>query len=549
VPAKKKISSTYWLSLTLVLTLIAEPALANYRAASAFYQRRDYISAAPAYFQAMSSPQGPGEREKAEWGLAQSLERLGFYYSASKYYSQIVRRGVTHNNVFFTKALEELGKMNSTESLGQSHIVQLFKARIDPSQVPAPARGFYFYYLGIEAFNHHKYEQAAGYFQRVPPGSPYSIKATFHLGVISNLRGAHSKTISYFERVRGSATGDQADWLREQANLNIARVNYEVKRYRTALEYYAQIRRDSDNWLQALFEASWTFFMMAKHNNTLGTIHTIHAPFFENRFFPETYILQAITFLRLCRYKQVKISLGKFKARYKGVFDDVAKMLDKYKNDSKGFFKLVYDYRVGSLSDYKRAFAILDSLARTDIYKEAGTTIRFSDNELARLSRYGQRWGSTGLQDELAGFLRNKKTAAVKDAGNRLYDKGTLYYAYLKELSDQTIGINTEMVLNRVDELRKQLNVGSPDQKGQFAGGLSPLNVDQEYEYWPFEGEYWEDELGGYVYNIESLCGKGGDIGVAKPGEKSDKGDKGDKGDKTDGSPPADKATGSGETK
>ncbi len=515
--------SKFLLCLLIAVTVAAEPVLANYGAASAFYARRDYISSAAAYFQAYGYPKLAGEKEKAEWGLAQSLERLGFYYSASKYYSLIVRRGPTRNNIFFTKALEELGRINSTINLGQSHVVQLFRTRIDPAMVPGPARGFYFYYLGIEAFERKKYEQAASYFQKVPTGA-YFIKAQFHLGVVSNLRGAHSKAIGYFERVRQSADkSEDGDWLREQANLNIARVDYEVQRFREAIEAYAQIPRESDNWLEALFEASWTFFMMQKHNNTLGTIHTLHSPFFENRFFPESYILQAITFLRLCRYKQVKVSLTKFKTRYKGVFDDLNKMLGKYKSDQKGFFRLTYDYRVGSLRDYKRAWAILDSLSRTDTFKEAGNTIRFADNELARLSRYQSRWGSSGLQDEVSSFLRSKKTAAVKDAGGRLYDAASVSYAYLKELSDQTIGINTEMVLGRVDSLRAQLKVGTADKKANFIGGLQSLNVTQDLEYWPFEGEYWEDELGGYVYNIESLCAKGGDGGAGSKGAKGDK--------------------------
>jgi tetratricopeptide (TPR) repeat protein len=498
-------------TLSLVFCLAAEPALANYRAASGFFARRDYISSAAAYFQAYSYPKAAGEKEKAEWGLAQSLQKLGFYYSASKYYSLIVRRGPTKRNVFFRKALEELGRINSTISLGQSHIVQLFKTKIDPSYVPQPAQGFYFYYLGIEAFNRRKFEVAEGYFRRVPSSSPYFMKAQFHQGVVANLSGSHSKAVSYFERVRAGAPKNEAgDWLREQATLNIARVNYETKRYRQAIQSYGQIPRESkDNWLEALFEASWAFFMMQKHNNTLGTIHTIHSPFFENRFFPESYILQAITFLRLCRYKQVKTSLARFKGKYRDVFSELNKMLDKYQGDNKGFFKLIYDYKSGSLNDYKSSWSILDSLSRTDVYKEAGNTIRFSDNELALLSRYSGRWGSSGLQDELSGFLRNKKTAAVKDAGKRLFDKGSGYYAYLKELSDQTIGINTEMVLGRVDALREKLQVGTADKKVNFIGGLQELNISQDLEYWPFEGEYWEDELGNYLYNLESLCGKG----------------------------------------
>jgi tetratricopeptide (TPR) repeat protein len=497
------------LCVALCASLVAETALANYRAASAYFARGQYNEAAAAYIQAMGYPKAAGEKEKAEWGLAQSLQRMSFFYSASKYYSLIVRRGPTRSNIFFRQALEELGKINSQISLGQSHVVQLFKTRIDSSYVPGPARGFYFYYLGIEAFNRRKYELASSYFNKVPSGSTYYVRAQFHLGVVANLRGAHSRAISYFERVVSSAGGENNEWLREQALLNLARVHYETKRYRTSIGYYAQIPRDSkDNWLQALFEASWALFMLQKHNNVLGTIHTIHSPFFENRFFPESYILQSITFLRLCRYKQVKASLARFKVRYKPVFDDLNKMLDKGQGNPKGFFKLVYEYKTGELTEHRRAWSILDALSRTDSFKEAGNTIRFADIELARLQSYGGRWGSSGLLDELQSFLRNKKTAAIADAGKRLYDKASGYYAYLKELSDQTIGINTEMVLGRVDALRAKLKVGTADKKANFIGGLQPLSISQDLEYWPFEGEYWEDELGYYVYNIESICGK-----------------------------------------
>ena len=471
------------------------------------------------FFQAYGFPKNAAEKMKAEWGLAQSLHRLGLLYSASKYYSMIVRRGPRNSNPFFRKALEELGNINSTMSLGQSHIVQLFRARIDPANVPGPARGFYFYYLGIEAFNRRRFEEALGYFRRVPSGSPYHVRAVFHLGVVSNLAGQHSQAINFFESVRNSARRDEeGEWLREVANLNIARVNYEVKRYRESIQYYAQIPRDSDNWLDAIFEAAWAFFLMQKHNNVLGNIHTIHSPFFENRFYPESYILQSITFLRLCRYNEVKDSLRGFRDRYRPVFQDVKGMLDQFNGKANGFFRLIYDYRVGSLDRYKRAWSILDALSRTDVYREAGNTIRFSDVEISRLSRFGGRWSSSGLQDELKSFLNKKKAAAVADAGRRLYDKGASYYAYLKELSDQTQLINAEMVLGRVDAMRAKLKVGTSDQKANFIGGMQTLNVDQDLEYWPFEGEYWEDELGAYVYNIDSSCAA--DKGF---GEKKDK--------------------------
>lgn len=483
--------------------------LADYQQATQFFARKDYVRAAGAFFQAYSYPRNAADRAKAEWGLAESLKGAGLLYSASKYYSLIVRRGDNRSNPFFRKAMEELGKINSTVSLGQSHIVQLFKTKLNPSDVPGPARGFYFYYLGVEAYSKRRFEEAGRYFEKVPSGSPYSLGAQFHLGVIANLSGNRGQSISYFERVLGGARGQGTSEMREMALMNIGRVHYEARRYQQAIKFYRQIPRDSDNWLEALWEASWAFFIMRNHNSTLGNIHTIHSPFFINRFYPESYILQAITFLRLCRYNQVKVSLKNFRDRYKGVFRDIKGVLNKYQGDPKGFFRLVYNYRTGTLNGYRDAWSILDQLSRTDNYKEAGDTIRFSDREISRLSRFSQYWKGTGLDDELQNFLSSKKSAAQSDAGRRLFNKATTFYAYLKELSDQTGLIQAEMLEGKLDRLRKQINVNNPNnQQIQYAGGMWELDLKQRYEYWPFEQEYWEDELGYYVYNINSMCNK-----------------------------------------
>jgi hypothetical protein len=495
---------TIILSLVLLGSVASQPAFANYQMAQQLMARRDYVGAASQYFQAYSSPRSSNERVFAEWGLGKSLQALGFYYASSKYFSQIVRRGPSPGNPYFRKALEELGAINAITSIGQSHVVQLFRgSKIPAEQVPGAAKGFYFYYMGAEAFDRGKFEQAADYFKRVPNGTYYG-KAQFRLGVIANRAGAHSRAISYFESVRSSAGND--DWLREQTNLNIARVHYETKNFLGALQHYALIPRESDNWLEAIFESAWAFFLMTKHNNVLGNIHTLHSPFFENRFFPESYILQAITYLRLCRYDEVQASLEKFRDRYKPVFGDLRGLLTEFKSKKNGLYNLTYEYRNGSLRTFKSAWAILDALSRTDSYKEAAVTARYADREISRLNQVGGGWASSGLSEDVKGFLTKKKQVAVSDSARRLFDLASGYLEYLKTLSDQTKLIQADMYEGRVDAIRRRLNVTQANDRKQFIGGLQPLNIDQQLEYWPFQGEYWEDELGYYVYNIEDIC-------------------------------------------
>ncbi|MES2743959.1 MAG: tetratricopeptide repeat protein [Bdellovibrionota bacterium] len=489
------------------LTLGSTAVFADYKQAKALYAKKNYPKAAEAFYEAFEKNPNKSEKRKAEWGLAQSLEKMNLAYSASKYYSVIVRRGRVADNPFFRSALEELGKINSRLSLGQSHIVQLFKTEIRLSDVPGPARGFYFYYKGVEAFGDKSLENADKFFEMVPSGSPYQLGALFHQGVIANLQGRHSRSIALFEKVL-SGTRDRPEYkeLNEMSLMNIARVNYEIKRFTEAISYYGQIPRDSENWLDAIWESSWAFFFMEKFNNTLGNIHTIHSPFFENRFYPEAYILQSITFLRMCRYDQVKESMKRFKDRYQPVFGDVRGMMNRYKGDPKGFFKFVYDYRTGQLKSYRKAEEIIKRLSQVDAFKEATDTIRFTDRELSSLKNKGGAWKGSGLLEDVTGFLESKKSAAILDAGQRIYKEANSYYTQLLDLSNQTKLIVAEMQLGKLANLRALISIGEEDKKSQFIGGLQKLNINQTLEYWPFEGEYWEDELGFYVYNMSSKC-------------------------------------------
>ncbi|MCX6131607.1 MAG: hypothetical protein NTX25_21420, partial [Proteobacteria bacterium] len=379
------------------------------------------------------------------------------------YYSLIVRRGRTEDNPFFRSALEELGSINSKLSLGQSHIVQLFKTEIRLSDVPGPARGFYFYFKGVEAFGDKSLETAEKYFSMVPAGSPYQLGAEFHEAVISNLKGRHSRSIALFEKVlAGTRERPEFRELQEMSIMNIARVNYD-------------------------------------------------------------------TFLRMCRYDQVKESMRRFKDRYQPVFGDVKGMLNRYRGDPKAFFKFVYDYRNSQLSSYRRAEEIVKKLSQVDSFKEAMDTIRFTDRELNALRGY-REWNAVGLTESLNQFLESKKSAAVLDAGQRMYKEGTNYYQELLELSNQTKLIVAEMQLGKLANLRALIKVtGGEDRKTQFIGGMQKLNINQTLEYWPFEGEYWEDELGFYVYNMASRC-VGKDAASDKSGESgaaqgSDKGE------------------------
>ena len=482
-----------------------------YNEAQAAFKAKDFINSARLFYSLAIATEG-GLKQKAEYGLAESLKRSGFPYSAAFFYARIVAQG--EKSDFFRFALDSLGDINAEFPLGRSAISNIFSAKVNPLQVPPGARGFFFFYKGLELFDSagtgvlnggQAVAAAKSEFERVPSGNPYYARAQYYLGVILTVLKDTDGALGAFNRVLRVAN---SEGLRQLATMSLARVYYEKKDYRRAFSNYSQIARDSDLWLQTLFEGAWAFFMIQKHNNSLGNVHTIHSPFFENRFFPETYILNAITYLRLCRYPNLRENLRKFQERYKPTFADLNNLLKKYNSNPEAFFNLIAKYRnSGKLGEYQAATEVIDAISRSDAYKEAALVVRGFEKEAGLLRGLGTRWEVSGLSDILRNSFETRKRSTIQSAGQVLFNQAVQQFRYLKDLSDQTRLINLEMYSGRTDQLRSRFNSETVVTDGtQWGDGMKPLNLKQELEYWPFQGEYWEDELGGYVYNIDSKC-------------------------------------------
>ena len=483
------------------IILMTSPAWADLSRADKLFAQKRYIAAAPEYFKIYLYPNNNEEKLEATYGLARALERADLPYSSSKYYSMIFLQGPDHRH--FKSAMSALGRIDNLIGLGRSHAIQLFARDLNPSQISGSTRGFYFYYKGLEAFSRKQWAKAAAHFRRIGSASTYYHKAQFHLGVITTLRGNPSRSIRHFQIAKlGSPT------LMVQSYLNMARIHYEKNNFRLAFQNYASIQRDDEYWLDTIFESAWAFYLLQKHNHVLGNIHTILSPFYNNRFYPEAYILQAITFLRLCRYRQVQASQRLFKSTYKPINLSLKRLMQEYADNPKEFFNIIKAYQNGSLSQYEKAWPVLNHLARTNIFKTSFQTIRRAENELAKLSNTPVSWRQVGLEDELGDFLDKKRSAAVLVGGRNLIDITKETLGYLRSLTSQTDFIQLEINLGKISRLRTQLKVAVSlnEEKTRFIGGLQELTIGQALEYWPFQGEYWEDELGGYVFNIDSKC-------------------------------------------
>ena len=115
--------------------------------------------------------------------------------------------------------------------------------------------------------------------------------------------------------------------LREMAFFSLARIHYQFEQFRYAIFYYDRIDRDSEQWLEALFESSWAHFRLGEYQKALGNLVTLQSPFFQDEYYPEAAILKAITFYENCRYPEARAFLGEFEQNYGGVGNELNRLI------------------------------------------------------------------------------------------------------------------------------------------------------------------------------------------------------------------------------
>lgn len=383
----------------------------------------------------------------------------------------------------------------------------LFERRVMQGKfAQAPKSSSAIYGRGVELFQGLKFDQAGQWFAKVPKPGAYYARATFYRGVLAHLGTRNSEAIALFQEVKKQASAlaehDKRN-LTELANLNLARIKYQERQFVASVGFYSNIPKDSDHWLTALFESSWAFLLLEKANNALGNIHTLHSAYFNQRFYPESFIVESITYLRLCRYDRVHDAIKRFNERYGGVDAALIGLLKSHETDRNAILNLTRDYQQGSKKVPLPLKEVVDALARSDVYKHYLESNRRVSEEQRSLP---SEWSETSLAQQLAALYKESGPSSEAEAGVNLYSLTKRLARQLRDLTDQTKMITAELLLGQVDALKQKMNLKTAPKPQNFIGGLQPLKLKQDLEYWPFEGEYWKDELGGYVYNIESSC-------------------------------------------
>lgn len=500
--------------------------------AKRLFDKEQWSEAAQALHRVVSGESGddPGNRQLAEYYLAIALYRLKFYQASYAVFSVIADNP---NHLKFKETLLWLAKLATQlpepadiiERVGKYTDEQV--ARFDNEQ----QRDLYWqlnYMLGRYKYRNRQYPECISLFQKVDRRSEYYVKAQFFTGIAYVQLRKSVPAVDAFQRIlsaldEGVEGVEDEDRMRDLANLSIARTFYSAsirldpetnaptvdeKKLSAAVKYWNSVDEGSEYWLDALFEESWAYYMAGQYTKALGNIHTIQSPYFPKAFYPEADILKAVIYFFNCNYEAAIIVVARFNKRNIPIKNELEKVLKRYtgENQEEAFFKFLLDVREGRGNLEPRIRPIVEAALSDRQLLRNIDYVKLLEEEEKRFKKAPTSFQSSSIGQQVGDALKLARDLGVRQAGELALSR------YRRNVDDVNEHLrNGEKILiditaaqrNIIDQKLTEGRVSKADSKI-----FGVVNPDEEHILWPFDGEYWRDELGFYRQVVESGCGR-----------------------------------------
>ena len=354
--------------------------------------------------------------------------------------------------------------------------------------------------------------RAQAYIERVDPAFALYAKAQYLKGLIHFALDDFEQAVDAFQSVvritnpKGGTVNNLK--LREMAFFSLARIHYQFEQFRYAIFYYERVSRDSEAWLDALFESSWAHFRLGEHEKALGNLITIQSPFFQDGYYPESHILKAITYYENCRYPEAQSFLDEYQGQYGGIMEELSTLIAANDTPEQVWERVQeIEKRIDS-NRTQRSGAILSRILslilqdkRLAVYRNA---IQEVDDETSALQQMDAPFGGSAPHDKLVEKLGERRGELARAAGTLLANRLKQELAMLRDLGAKLVRIRFEVTKQEKEALAASLR--GEDLTVPLSDYRFTAATDDERVYWPFEGEYWRDELGTYEYTLTKGC-------------------------------------------
>jgi tetratricopeptide (TPR) repeat protein len=482
-------------------------------------RRGDYFEASKIFFGLLEKEKNPLRLLQIRFILGRTLQELNLHQvSAFPYYEIIRSEGKTNpKNKYVRQALERLTV--AADSLESDILLNYAVKQINEEDFPASNRDMLFFRRGEVRSRDGDFVEAAKEFNRVRSTSIFYNRARYQIALSLVEAGQLEKAENvYAALAEVSSDAGVTNKVRVNAMMGKARTLYQRKLFAEAIDSYREIPRDTEQWHDALFESTWALLQDGRFRSALSNFHSLHSPFYDDFYQPESLLLRAIVYHYICRYDEMETTLRLFERVYGPVQRELRSTLMSTSPSSavslyrevrkidESFDELKKTAKAKRQSQSQVPFLVAKQVLREGDVRRNLSYIRNLENERKKIDQAPATWRESRV-GRYARRVVERRIDATQQATGRLIRR------HLERIQVDLAGHFEQSSLIRLDMLSgKKESV-----KKEIAGkGLLRDTVDDQqdrnfyiqngYDFWPFKGEYWLDEIGNYHYLGVKAC-------------------------------------------
>lgn len=472
------------------------------------YKQKNYIGASKAFYYLARSSKVANVRAKSKLYLGMSLYRLGLYQVASFPLVEAVRQGQPAQKKMAIDYLVAVAN-----KLNEATLLNYALKRASNADMSETAKGVLEFRRAESLADQQQYEKAASLYEQALSTYSDTQAVLYSLGLVNLQAKKPTQAIPYFEKLTQALVKSPPTSVKKgTAVMGLARAYYQNKNWEEAIELYRQIPKDNPVYRQSLLEMSWALFRSGQFRSAMSPLQTLHSPFYQNFYDPESLVLRGVILLFICKFDEIEKILQTYDYVYKPglisldaflgldpspdqVFDEVNKAYQDLARTRKG-------QELQSTS--RLPFFISRSLLEEQDVKRMVEYLDKLKKEKALLEKVTAGKGGAGLKAYGSKVISSRQKYAQNKIGRMSLTHLKFRQAEINDMGMQMDFLKYEMLNGQRESLRRKMS------KTQLQTEDKELSrnyyVQNGYRYWPFQGEYWRDEIGNYQYVGVNSC-------------------------------------------
>ncbi|MGI5861784.1 MAG: hypothetical protein ACOX6T_06955 [Myxococcales bacterium] len=432
--------------------------------------------AAPLFFRYVEgSARTADNYEWAQYFLGNDLAQLGFTRAAFSFYADVAKtRSRAEVLPVVLSALERL----SAETVYDTELVEReVLGGTDFGFVPASVRDYVRFHKGMVDYRNGHLRWAWGHFDKLAPGSAYHARARL-VRAVHKLEKENATEPALAEMEALAADEEAPREVRNDARIAVARLRFERGEYQKAHAAYdaVDLPELDPGRGQIYLEKAWTYYRMGEASKAMGLLLALDAPSFRELFLPEKYVLAALIYKDRCHYLPAKRAARGFTRRY-----GAALRLIRERGDLKSDERLL------------AAALQIEPAAR-----RAGELVARLEQERDLIDAFASRFEASGLTRRLRQIYERALAEAIRQREIALERALVAAADRLLREEEQVRLLDYEIGLDLYKRVKKGALLDKPR-----ASALAP---DEDAVVYPFDGEYWNDELMDFRLDLPSRC-------------------------------------------